>query len=179
MQVYNNTTSNHTWGVAFLDNDPSTSATGIQVHDNDISGFENWQGPNGGDNGFHQDGIFFAATNNGASFTASSIYNNFIHGAMTNPSTGHIYLSGSSCQMSNISIFNNILYALPNTVGHTPTNDMEALIVLGFCSSSSVYNNTLVLPTMESTSVMLAPRSRPLKTIFSAAHPRVRCTPPF
>lgn len=144
IQVYNNTTYNHTWGVAFLDDNNGSSATTVSVYNNDISGFENWRGPNGGDNGFHQDGVFFAATNPSTSFTNSSIYNNYLHGAMTNPSTGHIYLTGSGGGMRNNAIYNNLIVAPQNDLGHTG-EDEEGLIVLGFGSlSTSVYNNTFV-----------------------------------
>jgi hypothetical protein len=147
VQVYNNTTYNHVWGVAFLDNNTGSNATGIQVYGNDISGFVNWAGPSGGDNGFHMDGVFFAATNSSTSFTNSSIYNNYLHGAMTNPATGHIYLTGSGGGMRGNKIYNNLFVASPNAIGHSGP-DEEGLIVLGFGSqATSVYNNTFVSQT--------------------------------
>ena len=147
VQVYNNTTYNHCWGVAFLDNNTGSNATGIQVYGNDISGFVNWTGPSGGDNGFHFDGVFFAATNSSTSFTGSSIYNNYLHGAMTNPATGHIYLTGSGGGMRGNKIYNNLIVAPQNAIGHSGP-DEEGLIVLGFGSqSTSVYNNTFVSQT--------------------------------
>ena len=147
VQVYNNTTYNHCWGIAFLDDNNGSNASAVQVYGNDVSGFVNWQGPSGGDNGFHFDGIFFAATNSNTSFTNSSIYNNYLHGAMTNPATGHIYLTGSGGGMSRNTIYNNLIVAPPNAVGHSGP-DEEGLIVLGFGSlSTSVYNNTFVSET--------------------------------
>jgi hypothetical protein len=146
-QVYNNTTTNHVWGVAFLDDNSGASATGVQVYGNDISGFVNWAGPSGADNGFHFDGVFFAATNSSTKFTNSSIYNNFLHGAFTNPATGHIYLSGSAGGMTGIAIYNNLIMAPHNAIGHTGA-DEEGLIVLGFNSkSTTVMGNTLISTT--------------------------------
>jgi hypothetical protein len=147
VQVYDNTTYNHCWGIAFLDNNNGSNATGIQVYGNDVSGFVNWAGPSGGDNGFHMDGVFFAATNSSTSFTNSSIYNNYLHGAMTNPATGHIYLTGSGGGMRGNKIYNNLIVAPPNAIGHSGP-DEEGLIVLGFGSqATSVYNNTFVSQT--------------------------------
>lgn len=146
-QVYNNTTTNHVWGVAFLDDNSGATATGVQVYGNDISGFVNWAGPSGADNGFHFDGVFFAATNGSTKFTNSSIYNNYLHGAFTNPATGHIYLSGSAGGMTGIAIYNNLIVVPHNAIGHGGA-DEEGLIVLGFNSKlTTVVGNTLISTT--------------------------------
>jgi hypothetical protein len=107
----------------------------------------NWAGVSGSDNGFHFDGVFFAATNSSTQFTNSSIYNNYLHGAFTNPATGHIYLSGSAGGMTGIAIYNNLIVAPHNAIGHTSA-DEEGLIVLGFNSKlTTVIGNTLISTT--------------------------------
>lgn len=143
-QIYSNVMVDQVWGVAVGDDNNDCSAANVQVYFNDISGFEAWAGPNLGDNGFHQDGVFFYSTNPNTAITGNSFINaNYIHGAMTNPSTAHIYISNSSGLMVTILIVNNLLVAPPNDIGHSG-QDMEAMIVLGFGAVAEVDLNTIV-----------------------------------
>jgi hypothetical protein len=137
--MYDNTIYNICWGIPFLDGNNGSSATAVQVHDNDIHDFINWWDANFE---IHFDGIMFATTNPNTSFTNSSIYNNYLHGPMDGNGTGYIYLTGSSGGMSGITVYNNLIYSIKPTSGDTRLP--EALIVLGFHSQSAVLNNTLV-----------------------------------
>ena len=135
--IYRNTTYNQVWGIALLDDNVGSTATNVNVHDNDVHDFANWF-----DTGFnfHFDGIFFAATEASTSLTNSNIYNNYIHGAMNVNGTGYIYLTGSSGGLSGINIFNNVI-----VTSVSGTGSPEANIVLGFGPKNiRIVNNTLV-----------------------------------
>lgn len=143
LTLTNVTSTKQVWGIFVGDNNGG-SATGVDINGANIQNFQNWAGPNLGDNGFHQDGIFFQAGNPGATFTNSDIRNSFICGPMTNPSTADIYLSSAAGVggVNNIDIYNNLLCMPANTVGHSG-DDAEGLIVIGFGAQARyVANNT-------------------------------------
>jgi hypothetical protein len=141
-EIYNNTLDAFCFGVVILDTNAATSATNVQIHNNNIGPHMHlW---NDAASSFHIDGIFIGATNTGSSFTNSKIYNNYVHGDMCNGAgncTGYIYVSGQAGNTSGIYVFNNVLVA--------ESGSPEAQIVIGGDNNTAahdiyVVNNTLV-----------------------------------
>jgi hypothetical protein len=155
LNIYNNTTNDHVWGIHIGDSGSASTASGVNVYNNSVGpSFNIW---NDADQNYHADGIFYTCANTGASFTNSAIYNNYIHGDMSSTetnghiqnSTGYIYVDGACGGASNINIYNNVVsHDVSGTSGAGP----EGLMVLRWSSGAgtpgvNVYNNTLNVAT--------------------------------
>lgn len=134
--IYNNTTNDHVWGIAVLDNGGS-NGSGLFIYGNTIGpSFFNWK-----DTGFsfHYDGIFFTASNPGSSLSNVYCYNNFVHGDMDVAGSGYIFVGAISGTLSNINVFNNVI------VHEIGTQHPQSLLDYGSAASgTNVYNNTFV-----------------------------------
>lgn len=141
VEVSFNTITNIVWGVAFLDNNTGDTANGGLIHDNDISGFDNWWDSGFG---FHYDAIFMAATNSSTQLNNFKVYNNKLHGSMDGNGTAYIYWSGDGGGLlSGNYTYNNIIIATRSTDGHG-TGSGDGNITVGFKSRVFGFNNTIV-----------------------------------
>jgi hypothetical protein len=130
-QVYGNTISDIDWGINAGGGDSGDTLSNLQIHDNNITNWTNWQFPT---NAFHQDGMILFNFASGSQTLTASIYNNYIYGDLgVGSPTGFIYCAqNASCEM-----FNNLLV---NT-GHVIYGIIWADTHLG---GDKIYNNTFV-----------------------------------
>jgi hypothetical protein len=143
LNIYQNTTDYHCWGILVGDGNGNSRANGINVYKNTIGPhFAIW-----GDaaQSLHADGIIFFAANPG-SIASANIYNNYFHGDMCNNTyqncTAFIFTQG----VSNTNIFNNLIVYEGSTRG--PESDIR----LGSSGTGlstdnaniNIYNNTFV-----------------------------------
>jgi len=132
VSIYGNTISDHGWGINVGADYASSTATGVTIHDNNISNWTNWQFPS---STYHTDGIILYNDVTTGALDTYSIYNNYFSGSLgAGSATGYI-----ACGlMSTCTIFNNLMV-------DTGTNACYGYIWLyGHNGSDSVYNNTLV-----------------------------------
>lgn len=133
---FDNTIADHAWQISL-----SGSGT-INVHDNDISDWTNWQYP---PSTYHTDGIIVYGD---TSVLDAMIYNNYIHGDLGSAGpTGFIFCtygvkgsgSGSAC-----TIYNNLLVG----TGYSATHDQGLYFHSGNGTNPlgphKIYNNTFV-----------------------------------
>jgi hypothetical protein len=137
---YSNTIYNANWGIFLSGGPAANSITNESVHDNDIHDFGNWDTTT---DTFHHDGIFASGSNtSGTSTSFISIYNNYLHGVMSNcPAncmTAYIYVNAAN----NISIYNNLVVP--------PTGQLvyNGLVTLGAGTYNDhiykIFNNTVI-----------------------------------
>ena len=101
--IYNNTISDIDWGVNIGGGDSGDTINPVNIHDNDISNWTNWQFPTGA---YHQDGIILFNVGNQSAGIFANIYNNYIHGDLgVGSPTGFIYCA----DFSTCTIYNNVL----------------------------------------------------------------------
>ncbi|MFZ0796372.1 MAG: hypothetical protein WCA13_07815 [Terriglobales bacterium] len=131
--IYGNTISDHGWSIQFGADNSSSTASGVVIHDNNISGWTNWQFP---DDTYHTDGlILYNDSGRSAAYDTYTIYNNQFSGTLGNGSpTGYI-----ACGvMSTCTIFNNLM--VDN--GSYPSWGYIWLYTPN--GTDAVYNNTLI-----------------------------------
>jgi hypothetical protein len=130
--IYGNTISDHGWGVFIGADNSRSTATGIVIHDNNISNWTNWQFPY---SEYHTDGLILFNDVSGGAYQTYSIYNNYFSGSLGAGSpTGYIACG----RMSTCSIFNNLMV-------DTGSNVCDGYIWLYTPNGADfVYNNTLV-----------------------------------
>jgi hypothetical protein len=105
INVYNNTTSDHCWGIQVGSGNENVSATGINVYNNDITDWTLWQFPT---NTYHTDGIIIYSDGSGSNVTGS-VYGNYVHGDLGSGSpTAFIFLESNT---KGFNIYNNITAA--------------------------------------------------------------------
>jgi len=147
IHIYSNTISDHCWGIMMGAGNGGESATNVTIHDNEITGFLNWQCPadakfctNKAD-AYHTDGIILYQPRGNATIFAPQIYNNYIHGDLGAGSpTAYIYCThggGTGTTSTSCTIFNNLLI---NDGAH----DTWLLATGGATSGHRIYNNTLI-----------------------------------
>ena len=77
-QIYGNTISDHGWSISFGADNARSTATGVVIHDNNISGWTNWQFPS---STYHTDGlILYNDAGRSAAYDTYMIYNNQFSG---------------------------------------------------------------------------------------------------
>jgi|SRR5579859_706727 len=160
IQFYSNTMSDHCWQIVMGGGSGGEHATNVVIHDNDMSGWMNWQCPsqsaycnNNSVDLYHTDGVIvFEALGDSNTF-APLIYNNYIHGDLGQGSaTGFIFCtygggSGASAPVS-CKIFNNLLVQTKDP-SRTTNNGPWAISMGGNGSTTTVgphliVNNTIV-----------------------------------
>lgn len=122
IHIYNNYVADITWGITVSSFGENSIATNVQIHDNEITNWDNWTTPTGA---FHQNGIFTftnctpndPCVNGHIGDAISKIYNNYIHGDLSggfsgSSTSGFIQLSDASV----FTVFNNILYCPPGAI---------------------------------------------------------------
>lgn len=136
LNIYRNTLSDHCWGIKVGEGNGSlTTASEMQIHDNMITDWTNWQNPRAT---YHADGIIVYV--HGRSTPAHfDIYNNYIYGSLGTAPTAAIFCTyagasdapplGVTCD-----IFNNVIAFSPWGYG----------IWLKDGRFNRVYNNTVV-----------------------------------
>ena len=151
IDIYNNYINDHCWGMSIAGLSPSSKATNVKIHNNEITDWLTWQCPadarycNDKTDVYHTDGIITWSGNiPGTPVYAPLIYNNYIHGNLGNGSaTGFIYCtvgnpianttSGSECI-----IFNNLLVGEDAGAGRVWFG--------GNTENNKLYNNTFIGP---------------------------------
>jgi hypothetical protein len=138
IHVYSNYIEDHCWGIAIGAGSGGEQTSNITIHDNEITGWLNWQYPSGN---YHTDGIIAFQPRGNTNIFEPQIYNNYIHGDLGGGSaTAYIYVTyggGSGDPAVTATIYNNLLV---NDGDHntwmlsTGTNTTGHLI----------YNNTLI-----------------------------------
>ena len=129
-----NTISDMGWGICVGGGDSGDTINNINIHDNNITNWTNWQFPT---STYHQDGIILFNYANSTAGLSANVYNNYIYGDLgVGSPTGFVYCADfSSC-----TVYNNLLV---NT-GH----GIAGIMWLGQTSNKgknySVYNNTIV-----------------------------------
>jgi hypothetical protein len=143
IQIYNNNTQDAHWQIAVVSGDfrngnQPTTATNIQIHDNEIYNFQNWTIPA---SDFHTDGIFVWNESVGSTIDGN-IYNNYLHGDLTG---GQVFSSATAFitaeHGARFSIFNNRVDSTCS--GLNPTRGCAADIWLLGGGPDEIYNNTL------------------------------------
>jgi hypothetical protein len=105
INVYDNTTSDHCWGIQVGSGDTNVSANEINIYNNNITNWALWQFPT---NTYHTDGIIVYSDGSGSDVTGS-IYGNYIHGDLGSGSpTAFIFLESNT---KNFNIYNNLTVA--------------------------------------------------------------------
>jgi hypothetical protein len=146
--IFNNTIAHHGWQISAANGSSCSSSATINIHDNDISDWSDWNA--GGSGSYHTDGIIEYTRSSGCSAPTFNpqIYNNYFHGDLdggTGSGTAHIYCSNdtggsTSFRNSTCTVFNNVVDE--STGGNT--NCAAAIWVAG--QGAQYYNNTLVGP---------------------------------
>lgn len=130
--IYGNTIGDHAWSIAIGADNANSTATGIVIHDNTISDWNNWQFPS---SAYHTDGIILYNDITTGAYDTYTIYNNTLSGSLGAGSpTGYI-----ACGlMSTCTIFNNLMV-------DTGKNACYGYIWLYSPNGpDAVYNNTVV-----------------------------------
>jgi hypothetical protein len=132
----NNQMYNSNWNV-FLSGPSSNtpnSITQIKIHDNDMHDYANWDTTS---DRYHHDGAIIAGNNNlanGVSYV--SLYNNYIHGAISNCSsncgTAYIFVNDAN----HVYTFNNVLVA--------PANQFVFNGLIFYWSPGALESNSLI-----------------------------------
>ena len=147
IDVYNNTIRDHCWGIVMGAGAGKPTSTNIAIHDNDISGWLNWQCPASAayctnkTDAYHSDGIILFTVQ--GSILAPLIYNNFIHGDLGQSSaTAYIYCTvanpGAPGNTSTACIiFNNLLV-------HEANRSTWMIGTGRGTGNHQIYNNTLI-----------------------------------
>lgn len=138
---------------------PNTTDTCAKIHDNDISGGDNWDQDN--TNAYHHDPIFLFTGANGACVNAQ-IYNNYIHGILSSSANSHVtaYVfidtagwhapDGVSPVFPGIATFNNVFDATAGGATNFPADGYFA----GVGQAGSVLaNNTVTAGTINGETV--------------------------
>lgn len=140
----NNYVNDMHWGLVIAGASNNTTATGIVLHDNEITNWSNWVSPS---TTFHGNGIMlFNASCTGCSIgdANSLIYNNYVHGDLTGGFSGSSPTAMISPQdnTQGFQIFNNLVVDTCSGAGYSCG---PAIWMLGPNSvNMSVYNNTIV-----------------------------------
>jgi hypothetical protein len=114
-EIAYNTLADHDWGINFGGSASSETCGNLLIHDNDITNWSNWQSSGGCSSPFHQDGVIGFNYGGSAGPFNAVIYNNYIHGDLTNTCpTGFIYAADSMIA----AIFNNVLVTTNSASGH-------------------------------------------------------------
>ena len=149
IDIYNNYVSDHCWGMSIAGLRVTSSATNVTIHNNEITGWLNWQCPANAKyctdktDVYHTDGIItWSGNNEGTPVYAPLIYNNYIHGNLGNGSpTGFIYCTvgnpiANTTPGSECIIFNNLLVGEDGGVGRVWFG--------GNTENNKLYNNTFI-----------------------------------
>jgi hypothetical protein len=139
LAVYNNTISDHPWGVTVGACNASSTATGVAIYNNDFSDWLNWQFPI---STYHTDGIIVFNDADGGYTCAGlgaldtfRIFNNYFHGSLGGGSpTGYIACG----ERTACTIFNNLM--VDN--GSLPCDGYIWAYATG--GPFYIYNNTIV-----------------------------------
>jgi hypothetical protein len=143
-QYYKNTIYNINWG--FMETGASSSTTNgntnEKIYNNNIYDFENWDTTA---DTYHHDGIFAAGGASSAEMSNFDIYDNYIHGSTSSPTTCASAASGS-CMTAMIYIntannmrdYNNVL------VANTGEYVNNGWILHYIDASDSILNNTVI-----------------------------------
>ena len=147
LEIKNNTFNDHNWQMS-LQAGGSVTTSGILIHNNDISNFNDWGYPSGT---FHQDGIITLQASTSGPTWAPQIYNNYFHGGLGNgpEATAYLYCTAPESTgtfSESCTIYNNV-FSFPNGTSNTAIWFGQAgggSVVTG---PHYVYNNTFVGPT--------------------------------
>jgi len=154
IQIYKNYIYDHCWDVVMGSGSTPDNATGVLIHDNEMTGWWNWQCPatanycnNNPVDLYHTDGIILFQPLGNPNVFAPLIYNNYIHGDLGQGSaTAFIYATygGGSGASNNLQaqIFNNLLVQVKD-VNRTTNNGVWVLSVGTGTGPSLIVNNTL------------------------------------
>jgi hypothetical protein len=128
-------------GITVGDANTNCSASGVNVHDNDLGGGAYlWDTLS---NSYHHDAIHIWCVHAGANLTEVKIYNNYIHGRWGSHSTAAIFMETIGAGSK---IFNNVIVWTEHL--NQPSNGFIFLKGSGTPTQATmnaqVYNNTLV-----------------------------------
>jgi hypothetical protein len=137
IDINNNTTVNHSWGMYITANsDSNVMISNFNVHGNDISDWSDWGYPAWQ---YHQDGIFISGKGI-ASIDPINVYGNKIHGNLAGGSvTASLYCTfdGTTYPGPRVNVYNNLFISDNN-------GNMTGPAFAGG-NTYNVYNNTIVL----------------------------------
>jgi hypothetical protein len=146
VSFYNNTISDHGWGIMVGAGTGGETTTGINIYGNTFTDWTNWQCPanatycNDKTDTYHTDGIILYSKRN--SPITANIYNNYFYGTLGQGSpTAFIFCTnggGTTGIGSTCNVFNNLLV---ETTGRK-ANWMMAMG--GYTGNHQIYNNTLI-----------------------------------
>jgi hypothetical protein len=135
VNIYDNTTSDHCWGIQVGSGDENVSANGINIYGNDVTNWQLWQYPT---SSYHTDGIIIYSDGTGSDVTGS-IYGNYIYGDLGSGSpTAFIFLESNT---RNFLVYNNV------TVASSGANAWTGIWSGGdICTGGGhyIFNNTFV-----------------------------------
>jgi len=139
--VYNNHLYYANWDVAIFGT-TATPATTNTIHDNDMHDWCNWDTTS---DTHHHDGAFSAGDNNGTGTDHLQVYNNYLHGCLSNCAancmTAPIYLN----TMNHVSSYNNVI--IPAT-GQFDLNGLIFYMSFGTLNANDlIANNTVICGT--------------------------------
>lgn len=133
LHIYGNNISDHCWGIKVGEGSGGFSGSDIQIHDNVITNWTNWQYPS---SAYHTDGIIVYVKS--GSSLSPQIYNNYIYGNLGAGSpTAFIFCTyGTAPPGTTCAIYNNLLIS----------SGLTAIWLKNGQPGNQVYNNTIVGP---------------------------------
>src|SRR5215472_15667372 len=139
--VYNSQLYNSNWDVVMFGTTAKPTTTNT-IHDNDMHEWCNWDTTS---DTHHHDGAFSAGDNNGTGTDHLQVYNNYLHGCLSNCAancmTAPIYLNTGT----HFSVYNNVV--APDA-GQFVFNGLIFLMSFGTLNSNDlIANNTVICGT--------------------------------
>lgn len=131
LHIYNNTLSDHAWGIMAGEGSGGFTGSDFQIYGNTITNWTNWQWPTAT---YHTDGIIVYVSN-GSSLLVN-IYNNYIYGSLGAGSpTAFIFCTyGSTAPGVRCNIFNNLLVS----------SGGQAIWIQDGQAGNNIFNNTML-----------------------------------
>lgn len=140
--IHSNLLRDHCWGILVETNDPTSVTSNLNVYNNEITGWLNWQCPANANyctdktDKYHTDGIIVWRSGGGA--YGPNIFNNYIHGSLGKASgTAYIFCTyGTTPPGATCNIYNNLLI-------NSSTESFPGIWLRGG-TTHKVYNNTII-----------------------------------
>ena len=139
LQIYNNSISDHAWGICVGAGVSSSIITDVLIHDNEITDWDNWYDP------YHTDGLIIYSNTGATSSYSGKFYNNYVHGDLLDFSpSGYI---GAGCGGDNFLIYNNLFVCESPSSGdacQVVYNAGPTDCTAGQPENTTFYNNTAI-----------------------------------